>query len=337
MPERNTVQHPDLPAGASRKLLSAGEVLRWNAKDLGNNYDLFLKPVIAFADRHLPWSGCGLEMHFDRGDTWFDFLFRINPDYDRALLCHASFPYLSKYFPEERIRPLIRPQTGSFSHGIQNIWFEFDAPFQDTPGLFFDPLRDEPYTESAIAAAMTEICPCAGCTASPFLLSFLRRLDEVNLRSDYIGFMLSRPQTPIRLTTAKTPAGRLKQTLSACSWPGDMKPILSWQSDFLHETDRLALALDLDDRLLPALGIECYPADNAAMIERLSEKKLIGDEQRRFLMDWEGIFDLPAEGARQLSALYDRDITEGHRRINHFKFSFTGGRPKAKAYLYYCF
>ena len=315
--------------------INAATVLEIIQRNMSEESRLQLTPVIKLA-RNIPaFSGNMLELHFDRSDEWFDVAFRINDQYDKALLCRNSLNNTSGFI-QQGYRQLINRYKTGFHHGIENVWFEYDAPFQGDPSLFFDMHRSSRQVREK-AAGIEAVSQLFQFPFYHELSSFVDQVQSQGLHVVYAGYMFPRKSEAIRITIEGLTGMNLEAIVKRWNWQGDYALLATLRNKFLREDEKIVLSIDFSNRLGSRLGIEINGTGRTDIIEKLTQEKQCGKQQAQTVNNWAGTIEPWPAVASALSNLHRRTIGLIHKRINHFKFSIENQFINCKIYLYYCF
>jgi hypothetical protein len=160
--------------------------------------------------------------------------------------------------------------------------------------------------------------------------------------------MPSRSPNALRLNVAGLPGHCFLDYLMAARWSYSLKPIQSLIFTLTDLTQELVLCLDLTDRLLPRIGIECIlyhqPRNEprwTQLLAHLSDLGICTRAKQQALMTWHGDTlksQVPNAWPRNLSwgdqLLGHAAISTFYRYVSHLKVVYQPGRPlESKAYL----
>lgn len=264
-----------------------------------------------------------------------------------------------------RIRAFAREWSAPSSPlyaAIHNIWLEFDvdgaAPSVPVPSVFFG---SEALQAPAEKAANTDVLPphCAWLStlALPLLLvqevglAPRRQIARcVNLlppgaRIFQVGLMLARISRVTRLCVRGISAPEIVEYLQALGWEGSALELETLVNSLASVVERIDLDLDVTDRVLPKVGLECYPAMSLPAIQRfldfLAASGLATAEKAQALAQWGGMAHeqlTPDAWPRELLSvsrfLGGRVHSTFLRWLHHVKVVHEPAHPlQAKAYL----
>jgi len=315
----------------------AGAVLKIIQEASGPLFSRQLDPVIELADNIPAFSGNYLEVHFNRGDNWLDFLTRINSQYDRPLLCNKELMGNFFHFAQKEYQLLMNPEKNGFGWGIENLWFEYDLPVQTKPSLFFDLYRRVDFRCEKYFEGINRITGMFGYPLYPEMMDFFCRLKNLHLKTVHYGLMFSRETNLIRLTIPDIGAEKLIDTLEAIGWAGNYDILREIQARYLYQGQRIVLSVDFDSKLGSRLGVEVYETEPEALVKKLYRNRVYSTDYYDVLKNWEGYTLLHPAIAQALQLLHKRPVDRIYKRINHVKFSINNDSVDTKAYLYYCF
>jgi hypothetical protein len=307
-------------------------VLRYIQHGLPAEAAALLDPVAGIAARTPACSGNILELHLNRPGSALDFAARLNVTFDKGIL-ERRFPFV-----DQLVEPLMNRDAPGFRYGIENAWMEYDAPFDNAPALFFDIDRGRPFAPATVCACLERILPAYGRPVGEEVLPFLYRVKQAGLEIVYYGLMFSRPSHALRLTIHGIRAGQLEHTLKELGWEGNYPALQRLRDTWLHDGQRLVVAIDLGRAPERRIGIEVFDDERKGFIQRLFQREPVDAGQMTLLQSWEGQLRLPPDVGPVLSRLHQRPVTWLCTRINHFKFVIDDTDDIAvKGYLYYCF
>lgn len=317
--------------------LHAGRILQIIRDDLGDTAVGYLSPAIQFAQQLPAYSGNILEWHLSNEAAPFDFSCRINSTYDKPLLSLTPLARSDHYsFVEEGYQRLLTSSGDQFRFGIENIWFEYDAPYQEAPALFFDLHRNVATEPQHKWQDLKIICGYFQQELDDATWPVFRRIHEARQTVVYAGLMFSRTAKALRFTIGGMAPHQLSDVLKMLGWYGNYELVRSLTNDYRYVSQKTMLSVDVDDQVNPRIGIEIFTEDVAPLLEKLAGR-LVNEEQRNLLAQWQGKSNLPSEVARNLARMHRRLVTHIDRRINHIKFVLDKERITVKAYLYFCF
>jgi hypothetical protein len=232
--------------------------------------------------------------------------------------------------------------------GIDEVFLEYDVPPDATaptaPSVFFSLREVEPAEARATVATalqilgVTDRCALDACFAAC----------AADAHVSHVGAMLSRPAGIIRVNIKGLRTGEAAGFLTACGWPGDVAAAAALFEWALDRVDRVTLALDAGERLLPRIGVECFldeqPDRDTAwtvLARELCADGLCSTEKACALMgipaditprDLAGGWppELVAESLRRPP----NEFSAYARRLAHFKLTLNAdGSREAKAYF----
>lgn len=164
----------------------------------------------------------------------------------------------------------------------------------------------------------------------------------------FIGAMLSRPVSALRLDVCDLGADRAAEYLRAAGWPHSVAPVASLLVDLGALTDSIVLCLDVTDHILPRIGIECIlerqPPEEprwSRLLAHLRALDLCTDEQADAVLGWPGATARTHEAGAWPGSLGIADRLMGSdaasvvaRYVSHLKVLYRPDHAlEAKAYL----
>jgi len=254
----------------------------------------------------------------------------------------------------------VRPDS-LLRDAVHNLWFEFDindarSPPQ-VPNVFIGSHRLRP---SGPCHGIEDIGPiCAWLTELALPMLAGRAVDPAVARQVakclnslpdgaflfQVGLMLARDLPMTRLCARGLASGEIVPYLDRLAWPGALGSL----AELLQSLDQIVMRVDLDldvnDRVLPKVGLECYvdsePTSIDAFVAYLVSRKLCTKAKARAIAMWPGIaLDEPPSSAQQEqfagsaadAAAAPRGVFV--RRLHHVKLDFAAAQSvRAKAYL----
>jgi len=167
-------------------------------------------------------------------------------------------------------------------------------------------------------------------------------------RAFQVGVMLARPIDALRVCVIGLDHRRVTDYLGRIGWPGDLIELDSLVGPLAAGSDSVVLDVDVGERVVPSLGIECFAGEDgdpgladrwARFLDPVVQAGLCLPERRQALLDWPLVIrESEAAGwpphLRQASGFVGGEV-EGSlvRAINHVKLGWAPGRVQAKAYL----
>lgn len=307
--------------------VTAKTILQQLQNGIGISFSRILDPITRFAENFPALSGNILEMHFARYAHSIDFAIRVNKQFDQGIA----------FSPNGYRFPLNVLPTELFNNAVENVWFEYDAPFKNKPSVFFDIGRNKDFCPEKAYSYFRDILFKYGLPEKK-IFNFLQKIKEQDARVVYYGLMFSRPSSSVRLTINDIKPKNLVQVLFKLGWKGNYNAIERICNRYTNEAQKIVIAVDVEDKLRNRIGIEIFDNDSPRLIKQFYTDDLINYQQICWLKDWERIIDLPSHLCYSLSKQYRRNIKQLHTRINHFKFVVNETENVLlKGYLYYCF
>ncbi len=252
-------------------------------------------------------------------------------------------------------------QPGTSLHRwVSQVWLEFDIHGQSdnipSPSVFLQlrPLDTETDSIGDLFADVLKLLePLIPRTDRRSLLTALLRSAQhcpAGAGITHIGLMLSRKPSPIRINVKNLAASEWAPFLQTIKWPGPLSELSDLIDPLYDKTDQLVFCLDIGDRVLPDLGLECLVAAGLdrrsaweSFLEDLVESKMASSGKRDAVLNW-GRFIKPPDAAQLWPEdLIADSLLRGPERfslisqeINHAKISYHPSRPpEAKAYLWF--
>ena len=316
--------------------VNAAAVLESITKTTESGLSQQFQPLIGLA-RNIPaYSGNILELHFDRSDAPFDFAFRINKQYDGPLLAPALLHNKIAPAIQEGLNQLFQNPMPGFRYGIENVWVEYDYPFETAPSLFFDLHRDEAFLPERAYGHLKKLAAVFQYPISEELFGFLATVKQLRLNVVYYGLMFSRKEASVRLTLEGIAAERIIETVKQLGWRGKNPTLTELQKTCLSANGKIVLCVDFEKSLGTKLGIEVHEPDVNAFLKTANQNSTC-KSLCALVKSWPGKTALAFPLSKALSALHQRTVNCVYRRINHFKFTIDESGITPKAYLYYCF
>ena len=244
---------------------------------------------------------------------------------------------------------------------IHNIWLEFDVDGVPAsipvPSVFIGPENLQSATPAVNKSQMPDRCAWLTDSALPLLLGgelhpplkgqIARCLNLMppGARMFQVGLMLSRASSITRLCVrgvSRKQVLEYLQVLDYDSSSGELQALLESLSPMV---ERIDLDMDVGDRVLPKIGLECYlPADTSAtqqFLNQLVSRGLSTPAKAEALESWRGVAherSHPEIWPKDLLALSGLLGGRAHsvfaRWLHHVKIVYQPGLPlQAKAYL----
>lgn len=164
-----------------------------------------------------------------------------------------------------------------------------------------------------------------------------------------VGAMFSRQFPGVRLCLQGLEPAEVGAYLERVGWPGERAGLESLLEKVAGRVDRVSPCLDVGERVLPRVGLECALSEGsweeperwALLLERLMEQGLCLPEKAAALRAWLGHTylrsspeALPGSLRALAQELSPHALPVFLRRINHIKLVYQPGQaPEAKAYL----
>jgi hypothetical protein len=318
--------------------------------------------IAAIAGSLPPCSGSGFECRLGEASAQADFLVRVQTtDGTRTVLAGRNPDVRPpEALLEDPVWRHVRDFCGrwstpgdSLNTRVEDFWLEFDVAGRPTrvptPAIFFGPRLDHPEPLGIVAEATGIMRGEPG--PSPVRDSVRRCYEALPPAGAVyqVGMMLSRRTDALRLCVRGVPTAGLTGYLRRVGWDGpadELDAVLAWLAPL---TDRVALALDVGERVHPKVGLECYvDALSLAGFQRrwtpllnhFVERGLCRPEKRDAVLGWAGLSNHREAPERWPHNLRQAAEAQGPtvasvfmRYLNHVKLVFQPGAPlEAKAY-----
>jgi hypothetical protein len=234
--------------------------------------------------------------------------------------------------------------------GVYRGWLEFDLPPSvdgadlPSPGLFLD-FELDTRIASVLSGLQSERClesllgPSAGAIWDQ-AASCIAAL-PANAFTCSIGLFPARARDQIRICVADLRAEDCATFLRAVGWPGRMDSVQTWlhrlatRQQGWPSSERVALHLDVGQRVGPNLGIECRLDRGSQLAGSLREDRFLDALVTEGLCSFDegrGLRGWPGTRLGSLPSPLSRSVVI--RRVNHIKLCFGPEiNPAAKAYL----
>lgn len=273
------------------------------------------------------------------------------------------FPVALRHSPVwQRIRAMatewMRPGS-VLRDEIHNLWLEFDIDGERGPALdpnvFVGSYRLGGGGVQHDGAAVARSCAWLTDLALPILsgrevapgdrrqiIQCLQALAP-RARLFQVGLMLARDVPTTRLCARGLTSGEIVAYLDRIEWPGALHCLARLLGSLDRLVQRVDLDLDVDQRVLPKVGLECYLDLTAGgthlFIDYLLSTRLCTQQKGKAVASWPGSifyeFGGPvrsSEGSTEQSGTASCGVFL--RRLHHIKLTFEAAAPvSAKAYL----
>jgi len=271
--------------------------------------------------------------------------------------------FLERHPVWQRVRDFSRDWSDSQSplfEAIHNLWVEFDVdgmpPAIPVPSVFVGSEALRPTEAAADPGLMPRHCAWLLDRALPLLIG--RDVDGptrcqvarcLNLlpaeaRIFQVGLMLARASRITRLCVRGVSSKQIPEYLQALGWEGSFPELEGLLKSLAPLVERIDLDMDVRDRVLPKIGLECYPAMTAParpFLDHLVLSGLSTAAKAEALLRWSGMVhqrvtrDVWPRDLLSLSAFLDGRVHSTFLRwLHHIKVVYEPGFPlQAKAYL----
>jgi hypothetical protein len=239
-----------------------------------------------------------------------------------------------------RFGELWRAGAAEFA-AVRSIVYEIDqngGGFGDQPAIFFNRIKADAPTILALYCATSALLARPSSTATETMLARALEAMPPSAIVLCIGYMLSRPGTPLRLEISQIePHQALPSYLRTIGWPGEVADVAGIIEALPNLTRdlHLGLAFDVGSSVGPRLGLEFTfknETDRMAALARavddLTAAGLCEPAYRDMINVWTGQPDEPA-WLRALTC-HRRDH---HRIVSHFKIVVDGPTIGTKCYF----
>lgn len=238
--------------------------------------------------------------------------------------------------------------SSNLSRSVAAVGLEFDIHRDPVPppAMFVALSRAAMSDRELLIATIARLMGQASLPTETAVRTCLRALPE-GATIKFVGTMPSRGSNALRVNVAGIPTDRITDYLRSLGWPYPTIPLASTIATVSEATDDLILCLDLTDRVLPRIGIECIlreqpPRDPRwnRLLNYLMTIDVCSDSKRQALLIWHG------DTLRSQSTHYwPRNLELGdkllgpvastfYRYLSHIKLVHQPDRPvEAKAYL----
>lgn len=244
---------------------------------------------------------------------------------------------------------------------VHNLWLEFDvdgmprtAPI---PSVFIGADHLHPLPEPVPSDIMPPHCAWLTDFALPKLLGaeieattrcqIARTLNLLpsGARIFQVGLMLARDSRATRLCIRGMAAGQIGDYLHSLGWDGSSQELQALLTLLEPLTERIDLDLDVSDRVMPKIGLECYFGPDLRIIQRflnqIVSSGLSTSSKAKAIELWPGLAHerlspsiWPRELLETSSLLGGRLHSLFARWLHHVKIVYQPGVPlQAKAYL----
>jgi aspartyl/asparaginyl beta-hydroxylase (cupin superfamily) len=255
----------------------------------------------------------------------------------------------------------VNPASPLHRH-VHNLWLEFDfehgiAPLP-TPNVFFGASGLARSTAGPLSATSADRDPFwLKDLALPLLLGspldatvsqgLSRAIDLLPPEAHIfqVGVMLARPLQGVRICVRNLSRKRMIDYLVGLHWEGERSELEELLNLLAQRVERIDLDLDIVDRALPCIGLECYLSKSQYQLPRflefLASRELCTPQKAEAIKAWPGrvLSSLPSAHPRPATLVdateRDPDRMMGFKRgFHHAKIVYQSGSPvRAKAYL----
>ena len=240
-------------------------------------------------------------------------------------------------------------QSSTLHPSVSAVGLEFDMDRSTTAGpAIFLALRNVGADLDLLAAVIGRLADAANLARTRSSLRACVEALPDTASIQFIGAMRSRGGGALRVNVAGLTRGQIAPYLMAAGWAhpvAALQPILTPLADL---ADDLALCLDITDRLLPRIGIECVLREQPSheprwsrLLAYLTSLDACTMAKEQALLTWTGDMLEPQAGGRWPANLFwgdqllgSRAVSTFYRYLSHTKVVYQPGQPvEAKAYL----
>jgi hypothetical protein len=309
-----------------------------------------MSAILAFAGSLPPCPLAGFECRLGPDQSIVDFQvqvprrqFHLSGGFSQSPEWRSLQPFWDAWLDESSTLHKSVSQTG--------LEFDMERSTMAGPAVFVA-LRNDAGTDldrlTAVAVRLADEASVA--RAAPMLRACVEAMPE-RAFLQFIGAMRSRATSALRVNVSGLSAGQIAGYLEDAGWPhpvAPLQPILATLGDF---ADEFAVCLDITDRLLPRLGIECILREQPVheprwrgLLDYLTDLDTCTMAKGQALLTWTGDTlerQMPGSWPQNLfwgdRLLGDRAVSTFYRYLSHTKLIYQPGRPiEAKAYLGFC-
>jgi hypothetical protein len=242
---------------------------------------------------------------------------------------------------------------------VQNLWMEFDicgsSAVLPVPSLFIGSYQLRPFSLAVDLCRMPSHCAWLTELAMPVLMDHAHDpvvADQVarciNLLPDravvfQVGFMLPRPWRTVRLCVRGILPHDIVDYLRVLDWDGSLEKLEELLDSFSKKVNRVDLDIDVADRVLPVIGLECYLGSDQlqSYLDSLISAKLCTTTKARAVARWDRTFlqhswddTAPSLTPGRITAELVVPQSALVRSLHHVKLVYFSGKViEAKAYL----
>ena len=305
-----------------------------------------MSAILALAGSLPPCPLAGFECRLGRNQSIVDFQvqvprrsFHLSGELPQSPAWRSLQPYWEEWLDE----------SSTLHRSVSATGLEFDMERSTAMGpAVFVALRNigaDPDLLAGVAARLADSASVAQADSS--LRACVEALPD-GASIQFIGAMRSRAGSALRVNVSGLTAGRIARYLMAAGWPHPVAPLQPIVTVLGDLADDFALCLDITDRLLPRIGIECILREQPLhesrwrqLVAYLSDLDACTMEKGRALLTWTGdILEPQARGLWPANLFWGdrllgaRAVSTFYRYLSHIKVIYQPGRPiEAKAYL----
>jgi hypothetical protein len=308
-----------------------------------------MSAIAALAGNLPPCPLAGFECRLGRNQPIVDFQvqvprrrFRLTGELAQSPAWRSLLPFWEEWFDESATLHQIVSATG--------LEFDLGGAAATGPAIFVA-LREAGASPALLAAIVARFVDGASVARAEAWLHACVQALPAGASIQFIGAMRSRAGSAVRVNVVGLPAGEIPGYLSAAGWPHPVAPLLPIVTALGGLADDFALCLDITDRLLPRIGIECilreqplHEARWRQQLAYLTDLDACTQDKARALLTWTGdILEPRARGPWPANLFWGdrllgaRAVSTLYRYLSHTKVIYQPERPvEAKAYLGFC-
>ena len=305
--------------------------------------------ILALAGSLPPCPLAGFECRLARDQSIVDFQvqvprrpFHLSGELPQSPAWRSLLPFWEEWLDE----------SSTLHRSVSATGLEFDMEGSTATGpAVFVALRNVGTNPDLLAAVVARFADSASVArAASGLRACVTALPD-RAAIQFIGAMRSRAGSALRVNVTGLSAGQIGGYLKAAGWPHPVAPLLPIVTVLGDLADDLALCLDITDRLLPRIGIECILREQPVhesrwtlLLAYLTDLDACTMAKGESLLTWTGdILEPQARGLWPANLFWGdrllgaRAVSTFYRYLSHMKVIYQPGRPiEAKAYLGFC-
>ncbi len=276
-------------------------------------------------------SGSLIELKIDHINSTvcsIDFSPRINRKFDRYWINQPELfePYLKSVQLTSLWKDFMKSFDSEYAH-VQNIWFEYDAPYSNAPALFFD-------LDLALNKRFDQFESVLRDFNIPFSQAAKNYWDFVNehaFQVRYMGIFFGRSTLPThRFTMEALSSTDIIHLLKKANWKGSLDALQAFLQSFPRSRSDFKLSFDFGHKISERIGIEWLPSN----IEDIQPNFNLHPILKEIIHDCNETMPLTASLSSALSEISNRPVSRRSLQLNHLKTVFEGDIQNTKVYLY---